>query len=283
MKLSLVVAQGNPPGKEIPIRLPQFLIGRDPDCHLRPASPLVSKRHCALLVREGRAFVRDFNSTNGTFVNQEPVKGEREIQDGDELKMGPLLFKIKLTEAPSSSDTLSEKVEATLTDTQATLSASDAAAKTETMPAAPKAKGSSAKMPALPADAPAKPKGSSAKMPALSAEAPAKPAPKPAPKPAKSAASTEEDDIAAMLFNLEGDETSSATQDQIPQGTTVMEALSAEALAEVDAAAAAAEAESDIYSGGDKKNPTKQKIQDQKATADAAKSILDQYLRRSRS
>jgi hypothetical protein len=49
MKLSLVVlTPGKMEGKSIPITLSQFLIGRDPQCHLRPASALVSKRHCAL-------------------------------------------------------------------------------------------------------------------------------------------------------------------------------------------------------------------------------------------
>jgi pSer/pThr/pTyr-binding forkhead associated (FHA) protein len=39
-----------------------------------------------------QVFVRDFDSTNGTFVNEQPVKGEVELHDGDNLKVGPLLF-----------------------------------------------------------------------------------------------------------------------------------------------------------------------------------------------
>ena len=39
MKLSLVVlTAGKQEGKVLPIGLQQFLIGRDPQCHLRPAS-----------------------------------------------------------------------------------------------------------------------------------------------------------------------------------------------------------------------------------------------------
>jgi predicted component of type VI protein secretion system len=102
MKLSLVVAQGVHTGKVIPITLPQFVIGRDPQCQLRPASPAISKRHCAVLVRGGKVFVQDFGSTNGTFVNDEPVKGEVEVKDGDRFKAGPLEFTISLqvTAAP---------------------------------------------------------------------------------------------------------------------------------------------------------------------------------------
>jgi pSer/pThr/pTyr-binding forkhead associated (FHA) protein len=101
MKLSLVVRTPGPgEGKTIPIALPQFLIGRDPQCHLRPKSDIVSKRHCAFLVRDEGAFVRDFDSTNGTFLNDEPVKGERELRHQDRIKIGPLVFEVALEGVP---------------------------------------------------------------------------------------------------------------------------------------------------------------------------------------
>lgn len=94
MKLSLVVASGVHEGKPIPITTPQFVIGRDEQCQLRPASPAISKRHCALMVRGGQVFVRDFGSTNGTFVNGQLVEGEVELFDQDLLKVGPLEFRV---------------------------------------------------------------------------------------------------------------------------------------------------------------------------------------------
>jgi pSer/pThr/pTyr-binding forkhead associated (FHA) protein len=97
MKLSLVVlTPGKTEGKIIPITLSQFVIGRDPQCHLRPASAVISKRHCALLVREGKVYVRDFESTNGTCVNDQPIKGEVQLNHEDTLKVGPLLFKVHI-------------------------------------------------------------------------------------------------------------------------------------------------------------------------------------------
>jgi predicted component of type VI protein secretion system len=97
MKLALVVmTPGKMEGKAIPIELSQFVIGRDPQCHLRPASPVISKRHCALLVRGEQVFVRDFDSTNGTFVNDQPVKGEIELHHADVLKVGPIAFALNI-------------------------------------------------------------------------------------------------------------------------------------------------------------------------------------------
>ncbi len=101
MKLSLVVlSPGKMEGKSIPITTGQFLIGRDPDCHLRPTSALISKRHCALLIKGNDVFVRDFESTNGTTINDQPVRGERALHHGDRLKIGPLEFRTVIEVSP---------------------------------------------------------------------------------------------------------------------------------------------------------------------------------------
>jgi predicted component of type VI protein secretion system len=95
MKLSLVVLNaGKSFGQTIPITKVPFLVGRDSSCHLRPASPQVSKRHCAILVKGGQVLVQDFGSTNGTFVNEVQVTGEAPLQKDDVLKMGPLTFRV---------------------------------------------------------------------------------------------------------------------------------------------------------------------------------------------
>jgi pSer/pThr/pTyr-binding forkhead associated (FHA) protein len=102
MKISLMVlSAGSAAGKALPVTTAQFLIGRDPQCNLRPASAMISKRHCAVLVKGEQVFVRDFDSTNGTFLNEEQVKGELLLKDGDILKVGPLSFKVSIEGKPS--------------------------------------------------------------------------------------------------------------------------------------------------------------------------------------
>lgn len=102
MKVSLVVAQGVHKGKTIPIPVAQFLIGRDETCQLRPSSPAISKRHCAILFKSGKLFVQDFGSTNGTFVNDEQVSGEIEVKHNDRIKVGPLEFILQVTATPAA-------------------------------------------------------------------------------------------------------------------------------------------------------------------------------------
>ncbi len=63
-------------------------IGRDPGQSLVIIQePIVSKLHCQIFSRGGKVFVRDLNSTNGIYVNDEKV-GERELQNNDVIFLG---------------------------------------------------------------------------------------------------------------------------------------------------------------------------------------------------
>jgi predicted component of type VI protein secretion system len=96
MKLSLMVTEGVHAGQVIAVNGISLLIGRGPQCHVRPNSPAVAERHCNLTLRGERAFVRDLDSRTGTFLNDRQLRGEIELRDGDFLRVGPLVFVIQL-------------------------------------------------------------------------------------------------------------------------------------------------------------------------------------------
>jgi predicted component of type VI protein secretion system len=99
MNLSLVVLNaGKAAGQVISIPVAEFVVGRDAQCNLRPASILISKRHCAIVTRGEQAFVRDFGSTNGTFINDKPVRGEAPLSNDDIVKIGPLTFRVAIAQ-----------------------------------------------------------------------------------------------------------------------------------------------------------------------------------------
>ncbi|MBY0327094.1 MAG: FHA domain-containing protein [Gemmataceae bacterium] len=101
MKISLVVlTAGKMMGKEIPITAAEFRIGKDPSCQLKPASG-VSDKHCAFLVKQGKLFLVDLGSAEGTFVNDNKISAEVELKLKDKVKVGPLLFEVKF-EAPTA-------------------------------------------------------------------------------------------------------------------------------------------------------------------------------------
>jgi len=87
---------GKQKGREIPLPETLFIIGRDPLCHLRPHSSLVSRRHCAVARWGGRVLVRDLKSANGTFLNQKKLTNQVEVQNGDLLDVGNLSFSFQI-------------------------------------------------------------------------------------------------------------------------------------------------------------------------------------------
>jgi predicted component of type VI protein secretion system len=101
MNVKLVVVQGKPEGKEIPLRTPKFLIGRGTECHLRPNSELVSRHHCLLIIGDGCVTLRDLGSTNGTLVNGERSQGDVLIYHEDLIQVGPLGFRIVMDPVPA--------------------------------------------------------------------------------------------------------------------------------------------------------------------------------------
>jgi CheY-like chemotaxis protein len=77
------------------------VLGRGADCGQRLADPLVSRRHCELSLRDGRVWVEDLGSRNGTAVNGEPLEGARPLADGDRLDLADCPFLARLVGSPA--------------------------------------------------------------------------------------------------------------------------------------------------------------------------------------
>jgi pSer/pThr/pTyr-binding forkhead associated (FHA) protein len=86
--------QGAQAGREVIIPVTEFLIGRGEECHLRPRSDAISRRHCVVAVNDNQVVLRDLGSKNGSYVNGERVEGSRELHAGDLLQVGPLQFEL---------------------------------------------------------------------------------------------------------------------------------------------------------------------------------------------
>ena len=95
----LKVVGGKQDGKLIPLNTKKFLIGREQDCHLRPASESVSRHHCAITIDDYTVRVRDLGSSNGTSINGKRIIGVHEANPGDALQIGNLDFEIVFSKA----------------------------------------------------------------------------------------------------------------------------------------------------------------------------------------
>jgi predicted component of type VI protein secretion system len=96
VQVKLRVLGGAHSGKEIQVKDEKFLIGRSDSCQLRPKSDSISRKHCAILQRDGKLIVADLGSRNGTFLNEKRLEPERAkiASAGDVLRVGQLEFEV---------------------------------------------------------------------------------------------------------------------------------------------------------------------------------------------
>jgi len=91
----------------IPLQRPVLLVGRHPECDVRLDLPKISRRHCCLALAYDRVVIRDLGSRNGLRVNGRVVD-ETQLQLGDEVAIGPVLFRLEDPEAEAARAKLSE-------------------------------------------------------------------------------------------------------------------------------------------------------------------------------
>jgi len=115
MKVQLIVVQGKPEGKIIPLNGPIFKIGRGETCHLRPNSEQVSREHTEFSIKPDQVVVRDLGSRNGTLVNNNVLSGPYTLKDRDLIQVGPLTFAISIEGAPAPAAKVSKKAPAAVT------------------------------------------------------------------------------------------------------------------------------------------------------------------------
>jgi len=69
-------------------------IGRSGECDLSLQDTYLSSRHARLANDDGDLSIEDLGSTNGTYVNQELVKGRVHLERGDVVQVGGVLFEV---------------------------------------------------------------------------------------------------------------------------------------------------------------------------------------------
>ena len=99
MQFNLLVVRGLGQEQLIPVQGCEFSIGRDSSCDLCVIHMSISRRHVALMSRNGKVTVRDLGSRNGTFVNGKIVVSERELRHGDTLRVGPQEYRVQFNGA----------------------------------------------------------------------------------------------------------------------------------------------------------------------------------------
>jgi serine phosphatase RsbU (regulator of sigma subunit) len=75
------------PSEQLPLAGERSVLGRHPDCDVVLDAASVSRQHAQILNENGKYFVEDLHSRNGTYVNGLLIQGRQLLQDGDRLKI----------------------------------------------------------------------------------------------------------------------------------------------------------------------------------------------------
>ncbi len=91
----LVVVYSSDPrqfGKRFGLTSEPIQVGRGGDNTVVLENDAVSRKHCRVERRGTNYYVTDLGSTNGTYVNDEPVR-DHQLRRGDQVKVGDTIFK----------------------------------------------------------------------------------------------------------------------------------------------------------------------------------------------
>ncbi len=75
----------------------EIMIGRSSECDIViPEDKAIGRKHCMIVRMDGRYYLRDNNSSNGTVLNGQKVTGVVEISSGDQLEIGRSRLSVRI-------------------------------------------------------------------------------------------------------------------------------------------------------------------------------------------
>jgi pSer/pThr/pTyr-binding forkhead associated (FHA) protein len=72
----------------------EITVGRAAGCSVTLDDTYVSQIHSRVFTRDGKIFVEDLGSTNGTYLNRAKVQGPMVMQKGDRLQVGSTVMEL---------------------------------------------------------------------------------------------------------------------------------------------------------------------------------------------
>lgn len=92
----LVAMSGEQKGEDFRVRDGQNILGSAADAEVQIKDVTVSAKHASLRYKDGKFYLTDLDSTNGTYLNDKAETIAREeLKDGDTVRMGEVTLKFK--------------------------------------------------------------------------------------------------------------------------------------------------------------------------------------------
>ncbi|MCH2182051.1 MAG: FHA domain-containing protein [Mariniblastus sp.] len=93
LEAKLVVVGGEAKQAEVRLKTLPATIGRAREATLTLPHPLVSRKHCEIFEENGQLYVKDLDSLNGTYVNNERIAGQQPLGPEQLLTLGNVTFR----------------------------------------------------------------------------------------------------------------------------------------------------------------------------------------------
>jgi pSer/pThr/pTyr-binding forkhead associated (FHA) protein len=93
-ELILEIVEGDEAGRQTALDR-AIEIGRDASTDLALDDEQASRRHARVSAQGELAMVEDLGSTNGTYVNGQPIEGPRSVRPGDRIRVGLTVIELR--------------------------------------------------------------------------------------------------------------------------------------------------------------------------------------------
>jgi pSer/pThr/pTyr-binding forkhead associated (FHA) protein len=110
--LVLEIVEGEDAGQQLPLS-GSVELGRDSSAGLHIDDTQVSRRHARVTSQDGGAAIEDLGSTNGTYVNDQPLVGPRQLSPGDRIRVGLTVVELRAEQEASQATAIAPRPEIT--------------------------------------------------------------------------------------------------------------------------------------------------------------------------
>jgi pSer/pThr/pTyr-binding forkhead associated (FHA) protein len=100
-ELILEIVEGADSGRQVTLGTP-LEIGRDQSTDIALDDEQASRRHARVSAQGDLALLEDLGSTNGTYVNGQPIEGPRVLRPGDKIRVGLTVIELRTAQEVQS-------------------------------------------------------------------------------------------------------------------------------------------------------------------------------------
>ena len=112
----LVIQSAEQKGRSYELKVDKTTVGRVDDNTFQIADASVSSHHCEVLLRGTDVVIKDLNSTNGTFINDDKIS-ESVLKPGQKLRLGQIELSLETGDSPTPTSPVSAGASAPMTGT----------------------------------------------------------------------------------------------------------------------------------------------------------------------